>query len=303
MDIVLSTIRDNARRIAEAVGVPVMAVVKADAYGFDAAEVAATIADVVDGFCVFSVSEAAAAKLWDVAKKPILAIGPPDQFDAGFFISQHVRPAVTTAAQAEAYRSALPVLCVDTGMQRFACPPEMCERVIDAGQITEAFTHAIRAQQAARLVELLGGRGIKLHAAASGLMNDPSCRLDAVRPGLALYANAARIATPLVEARDSRGPIGYTGFSASRHGAILCGYSNGLRPGPCIVNGVRRRIPEVGMQSSFVELGPADKVGDEVILLGDGLTELDLAAAWGVSPQNVLIQLTGAGPRSFVDQV
>jgi len=71
--------------------------------------------------------------------------------------------------------------------------------------------------------------------------------LDAVRPGLALYRGAARISARLVDARDTRGPTGYSGFvsSTGRHGVILAGYSNAVRPGPCTVNGVRREIETV----------------------------------------------------------
>jgi alanine racemase len=54
------------------------------------------------------------------------------------------------------------------------------------------------------------------------------------------------------------------------------------------------------MQSAFVELGPADRVGDEVVLLGDGLTESDIAADWGTSPQQVLVRLCQTGVRSYV---
>ena len=62
------------------------------------------------------------------------------------------------------------------------------------------------------------------------------------------------------------------------YGVILAGYSHGLRPGPCLVNGRRTRIIEAGMQSAFVEVCGQEKVGDEVVLLGDQLTEAEIAA-------------------------
>jgi alanine racemase len=148
-----------------------------------------------------------------------------------------------------------------------------------------------------------GGRALRLHAAGTALLDDPAARFDAVRPGLALYRGAARVATRLVEARDARGPAGYSGFVSptARHGVILAGYSNGIRAGVCHVNGARRQILEVGMQSAFVELGPDDQVGDEVVLLGDGLGEDDVAAAWLVSPQEALVRLCGAGERQYAE--
>ena len=87
---------------------------------------------------------------------------------------------------------------------------------------------------------------------------------------------------------------------------IRVGYRDGLKPGPCRVGGRPSRVLEVGMQSAFVEVGPGDRRGAPVLLLGsehpadpDGLTESAVAAAWGVSPQEVLVRLTAAGPREY----
>jgi alanine racemase len=294
----LSRVRDNALTIRRRVGVDLLAVVKADAYGLGAAQVARTIADVVQGFCVFSLGEARAADLWETAKKPVLAIGPSDGAEPAEFVEAHVRPSVWTVDQASRLRAASPVLCVDTGMQRFACPAGQVESILTAGQCTEAFTHAIRLEQVRAFSALLGHRGLKLHAAGSGLLHEPQAWLDAVRPGIALYRGAVRVTTHLLEARDGGPPAGYSGFMAPRFGLIQCGYSNGLRLGPCLVNGARRNLLEVGMQTAFVEIGTGDRAGDEVVLLGDGLSEADLAQAWKTTEQQVLVELTRAGRRS-----
>jgi alanine racemase len=142
----------------------------------------------------------------------------------------------------------------------------------------------------------------KLHAAGTALLEEPDAWLDAVRPGLALYHDAVRVAAPLVEARDAAGPAGYGGFfpSTGRLGVIIGGYSDGMRAGAtCLVNGQRRLIPEVGMQSAFVELGAGDTVGDEVVLLGDGITVQDVATAWGTSPHEMLYRLSRIGDRVY----
>jgi alanine racemase len=73
-----------------------------------------------------------------------------------------------------------------------------------------------------------------------------------------------------------------------------------MRSGPCLINGARRNVLEVGMQSAFVELGPDDNVDDEIVLLGDGICEEDCAAAWSVSPQNALLQLASLGQRNYL---
>ena len=278
--------------------------VKADAYGLGAKKVAAAIADVVDGFVVFQAAEALEAKLPDLGK-PILALRPDDLVETA---ALGVRPAVWDAQTAEELRAWDPVVCVDTGMQRFACPPEELERVIEAGQVREAFTHATSVEQVRRLDELAGGQRaggrLRLHAAGTSLLHEPAAHLDLVRPGLALYRGAVSVRTQLVEQRDSRGPVGYTGFTARRHGVILAGYSHGLRPGPCLVGGKRRRIAEVGMQSAFVELEPGDEAADVTLLghpaagAGGVVTEEETAAAWGATPHEVLLRLARLGrPR------
>lgn len=293
-------IRRNAQEIQRRSAVALYAVIKADAYGLGAGLVAEAIGDLVDGWCVFSLAEAIEAQLWQRTRKPVIALGPPLSLEPEEYLVHHVRPAVSNAEEARLLRQADPVLCVDTGMQRFACGAEQIDEVIEAGQIREAFTHATRMEHVQRLVELTQGRGLKLHAAASSLLDRPEARLDAVRPGLALYRGAVRVSAPLVEVHQSRGPVGYTGFSAQRHGVILAGYARGLHAGPCLVNGQCRQIPEVGMQSAYVELGPEERVGDEVVLLGDDLLPDHLAPAWASTPHEVLLRLSKAGRRTYL---
>lgn len=308
VEIDLHRIRRNAEQIAARVGVEVWATIKADAYGLGAAKVAQTLRDVVAGFCVFAREEATSIDLWNLTRRPAMTMGPPADLNPAAWLAAHVRPAVSTVEQAARLIDARPILCVDTGMQRFACPQPNIADVLQAGRIDEAYTHATRLEHAERLVEWLAphhppGQRIKLHAAASSLLDEPAALLDAVRPGLALYRGAARITAPLVEATDSTGPVGYTAWPSEtgRHGVILAGYSHGLRPGPCLVNGRRQRLPEVGMQTSYVTLSPGDRPGDVVTLLGDDLIEADVAFAWGTSPHQTLMQLAGAGVRHYVE--
>ncbi len=297
----LAKLRANAVEIAHRTGVSVYAVVKADAYGLGARRVAEAVGPVVAGFCVFSLKEAVDAELWARTGKPAIALGPPETLEPSPWLEQRVQPCVSTVEQAAALREARPIICVDTGMQRFACPPERLDDVIRAGGCEEAITHASRLEQVERLRELLRGRKLKMHASATALLDDPAARLDAVRPGLAIYRGAVRVSTPLVEVRESRGPAGYSGFTLPRHGVILCGYSNGLRPGVCSIKGQRRRLVEVGMQSAFVEASAEDRIGDEIVLLGDAVSEADVAGEWRCGPHEALMCLSGAGAREYLD--
>jgi len=163
----LGQVRRNAEELAARVKAPVWATIKADGYGLGAARVAAALADVVDGFCVFALEEATAINLWELTHKPAIALGPPSTLDPQRWLEAHVRPAVSTVDQALQLADAAPLLCVDTGMQRFACPAENVGAVLDAGGIQEAFTHATRMEHVTRLRKLTAGRSLRLHAAAT----------------------------------------------------------------------------------------------------------------------------------------
>jgi len=121
-----------------------------------------------------------------------------------------------------------------------------------------------------------------------------------VRPGLALYRGAVRVTARLQAVRDTSGPIGYTGFRWPRVGIILAGYSNLLQPAPVLINGRRQMLLEVGMNTCFVSVHPTDKPGDEVVLLGDGLTEATLADHLQVREHEILCRYTAMGPRQHV---
>ena len=54
----LDRIRANVRAIAHRTKVPILAVIKAQAYGLGSAQVAKAIAPIVEGFCIFQLPEA-----------------------------------------------------------------------------------------------------------------------------------------------------------------------------------------------------------------------------------------------------
>jgi hypothetical protein len=53
------------------------------------------------------------------------------------------------------------------------------------------------------------------------------------------------------------------------------------------------------MQSAFVECGADDRVRDEVVLLGNGVSEASVAAAWGTTEQDAMFQLSRCGERRY----
>ncbi|QOV91373.1 alanine racemase [Humisphaera borealis] len=297
----LARIRKNAELLSRVAGVPLIGVVKADAYGLGADRVAPVIADLVDGFYVFELAEAIAARLADTGKRTIVVQAASMNSDD--YLSRRAQPVVWDSESARLLRRASPVLSVDTGQQRFGVPisdDRNIDAILHSGGVTEAYTHATTVTQAVAFATALRGRVPFLHAAGTALIAEPSARLDAVRPGLALYRGAATVSVPLVEVTDTDGPAGYSGFAARRHGVVLAGYSNGLRPGSCAVNGRVTRILEVGMQSAFIECTEHDRVGDTVELMGPQITEALIATAWGTSPQEALVRMSGMGERRWI---
>jgi alanine racemase len=100
--------------------------------------------------------------------------------------------------------------------------------------------------------------------------------------------------------RATHGPAGYSGFEHPHVGLILAGYSNHLSPGPVWINGRWQRLIEAGMNSSFVTVDPGDRVGDEVVLLGNELNEARLAAHFGVREHEVLCRYSAMGVRRYL---
>ena len=142
-------------------------------------------------------------------------------------------------------------------------------------------------------------RALRIHAAATSLLDCPQAWLDAVRPGLALYQGAVRVSGRLLAVREPRGPIGYTRFERSHVGIMQCGYANGLRAVTVIINGRRQRVLEAGMNTCLVSVDASDRPGAEVVLLGDGLTEAEVGAELGVRPHEVLCRYTELGVRHY----
>src|SRR5689334_5573940 len=77
----LDRVRANVEQIKALVNVPVLAVVKADAYGLGAARIVEAIAEIVEGFCVFDLQEATDAQIYRRSAKRTLALGPPSSMN------------------------------------------------------------------------------------------------------------------------------------------------------------------------------------------------------------------------------
>lgn len=212
----LDAIRHNIRVVHERAGVPVMAIIKADAYGHGAVEIARHI----DGDCAFfgvsSILEALELRQAGI-EKPILILGytPVAAFPEA--IRQGIRPAIFRYEDALALSQAATALgmtakfhiAVDTGMSRigFQVTPEeadICARIAALPNVEAEglFSHLAtadcadltRARHQAALFdqfdEMLHSRGVTIRLRhldnSAGVMNF-HCKYELVRSGIVTY--------------------------------------------------------------------------------------------------------------------
>lgn len=292
VEIDLERVRAAAEAIRAQTRVPLKAVVKADAYGLGARRVADVLASVADEFCYFTLAEAQ-----DVGR-PGLVLGPPSGAPA-VYAALRVRPSIGNAAQAERYGRVRCAINLDTGMQRFGCAASELAALVRTCNVEDVWCHANHVAAAEQLRAAIADLNLPRHAAASALLDAPETWLDGVRPGVALYRAALCVTAPLQVARETHGPVGYTGFTCPHVGVIFVGYSHGLRPAPVVINGRRQQMLEVGMNTTFVSLDPADRVGETVVLLGPALAPAEIATATASREHEVICRYAALGERKY----
>jgi alanine racemase len=291
----LAKIRKAAADIKQHTGVKVMAVIKSDAYGLGAPQVARALRNTVDDFAYFRLDEV------DPVGAPGLVLGPPEAGPYAYR-ERRVRATIATPKQAELFAREPVAINIDLGMQRFGCNPKQLSQLLEICPTREFYSHGIDPEMGPRLRALVGNRADLLHVACSHLLEHEQTWLDLVRPGVALYKGAVRVSTRLAHVRQMYGPGGYTSFQTPRVGLFPAGYAEGIRPAGVLVNGRRQRLIEVNMNVSFVTLHTDDKEGDEVILLGEGLTEDELGQELDCRAHEVLCRYTAMGQREWINE-
>jgi alanine racemase len=214
-DIDLGAIRHNVQLIGSHVGTPVCAVVKANAYGHGAVEVARVALDAgATWLGVSSLPEA--IELADVADDaPILVLSerPVDEMQRfGHHLPAGTRLTVGSVAGVEKAADMAPSfpvhLKIDTGMHRMGAQPaevaDVVQAIIDAGLDLEGiWTHFAVAdepgdpftaeqlklfEEALDIARAAGADPSVVHTANSaGALLHPPARRDLVRIGLAMY--------------------------------------------------------------------------------------------------------------------
>jgi alanine racemase len=221
LEVDLGAIGANVRRLALlAGGAELMAVLKADAYGHGAVQVAHTaLHNGASRFGVACLSEGRALREAGV-DAPTLVLGYTPGWQAHEAVRLGLALAVfdvetaerLAAAAADLDRTVTVHLKVDTGLHRLGADPDEAPALLrrfaelERLEVEGIFTHLARADEPAgegraatdeqlarfdRLLAELEGAGLRpplAHAANSAaLLTRPGARYDLVRPGIALY--------------------------------------------------------------------------------------------------------------------
>ena len=200
----LGAVRHNVRALGRRAGVPLMAVVKADAYGHGAVPVArAALEAGADSLAVVTAEEGAELRAAGI-NAPVLVF--TDLPQDGLLVARRHGLAVTAHSIESARRiAAVPDLAghlkVDTGMNRWGVEPGEVgpARKVLGDHLAGVYTHLSSAdsdagetrRQIGRFDAVLADQpfgGLTVHAANSAaLLWHPGSRYDLVRPGISLY--------------------------------------------------------------------------------------------------------------------
>ena len=361
----LAALRHNLRVVERHAGdAKVWAVLKADGYGHGAPAVARTLERAgAHGFCVALLEEGVELREAGI-RAPILVMG-------GYYGGAHAEvlarglvPVVYDLAQIEGFARLVrsgavagPVdvhLKIDTGMARLGVTMKRLPAFLDtlasfpevrvhglmthlaqADAVTtdETIEQMVRFDEATALLARAGVRPAVRHAANTAALLRGEARLDAVRPGIAIFGVAPpippsaelhqvmRVRTEVIDIRDleTGDAAGYGGLwrarRPSRVATIPMGYADGLsrhlsNKGHVLVRG--KRAPIVGaisMDMSMIDVTdlPGVSVRDEAVVLGsqDGVLGKDfigaaeLAAHAGTIAWEVLTSISRRVPRFY----
>lgn len=351
--------RVNTRAIAEnfellqrrAAGSRVLAVLKSDAYGHGAENVALALRH-AEAFGVAAQVEAERIRDAGLTQPIVLFGGFDAPEDVAQLAQMNVRPVLHHPAQIEmleAQRDAGPLhvwLKVDSGMNRLGFPPDEFAQALarlralsNVAPDIVLMTHFAAsdepnnrsvAEQVATFRSATAGLGLPISLANScAVLDHPETHGDWIRPGGALYGlttkpnhcgaddgliPAMRLSTRLIAVRDkpAGARIGYGGTytcdTPMRVGVAAVGYGDGYprhaAPGtPMLINGVRcALIGRVSMDLVTIDLSaaPQARVGDEVVLWGDGLAVEEVAASAGTISYELTCAMTRRVRHEYV---
>jgi len=263
LEIDLGAVQRNATAVARRAGVPLLPMVKADAYGLGVKEIVSALESVQPwGYGIASVEEGQELRDAGVTK-PILVFTPLLEHDLKRARAARLTPALGFTHEIEAWRrlgGGPWHFSIDTGMNRAGIPWREVERVrslLESVPPEGAFTHFHSSELDDGTLELqenrfrqalssLPSRPRLLHAANSGaIARQGRSAWDLVRPGIFLYGVGSgrtaaiqpepvvHLRAPIVEIRDLQpgDTVSYDATfrveRAARIATVAIGYGDG----------------------------------------------------------------------------
>jgi alanine racemase len=200
----LTAIRENTQKVLKMLnGKKLYAVVKADAYGHGALQVAQAIQDLVQGFCVAICDEGASLRIGGITK-PILVFAPPlgndDIYRAQMY---NLTLTVNSKYTARLIKNLNCHIKINTGMNRYGCNnSDLYEimNILQPEQIQGVYSHLYCAQSkkislaqlkifndAVEKVKAKNPKAIAHIAASGGIISGGGYLCDCARCGIMLY--------------------------------------------------------------------------------------------------------------------
>lgn len=260
----LKALKENLKRIKAEAGVPVLAVVKADAYGHGLIPCAKAAVEAGADYLGVALLEEAFALREGGVKAPLLAWLNPPGLDFAKAVSLNIDLGVSSLAtfdEVNALPGARIHLKVETGMGRNGFSTEWAELLTrDLSKVVGVMTHFARADEPNeaqnseqlknfddRVAELVG-KGVKpiRHISnTAATLSNVAARYDMVRVGIAMYGLSplgrnenfkpimkVRAKLVLVKEMPAGHPIGYgataTTDRATKIGIVGMGYADGI---------------------------------------------------------------------------
>lgn len=179
------------------------AVVKADAYGHGAAEVALALQEIADGFCVAICREGAELRLAGITK-PILVFAPVlDAYDRELCAFYNLTVTVNSLNSAKLCCGLDCHIKVNTGMNRYGCHAEELEEILahtDKERVKGVYSHLYKAEDekvcaeqkevfsyAAEKVKAYSPEAVAHLSASGGILRGKDYLFDGARCGIMLY--------------------------------------------------------------------------------------------------------------------
>ncbi|HEY2555618.1 MAG TPA: alanine racemase [Diaminobutyricibacter sp.] len=334
----LAALRHNVTRLVQiAAPAEVMLAVKANAYGHGLLPIAR--AGLEAGATSLAVLEVSAGLVLRDAgiRVPLLAWlhGPQTDFlaaiEADIELGISARWQLDAIERAAANRPAVVHLKVDTGLSRNGASPEDWPALVDAAlalqdagivRIRAAWSHladaSIADDEAAltefhKAVAVARERGAEfeiLHLAASSAgIRMPQARFDLVRFGIAAYGispfdDASGADLGLIPVMRLEAPVTEVHLGGSTRARIGIGFADGIptlgmAKASVLVNGARRPIVDVGIDSTIIDHGnDRVRVGDTAVIFGSGHDGEPTAEKWADWAETIGDEMvTGVMPR------